>query len=546
MAAIKNSRDIFLQASTRSVPITFTISNTVKGYGTDIYVINTSSVIILSYTYSLGDTYSSSTLLATTGSSTYNWTTKVEGAYTIWCVAKDSTGNTSTPVSTSLLIVKPGTSILAANIVNNNIVLTWNLSVSDFAVDYYEIRYGNTWEDAAAILVGTTKATTYTIPARYLGSRIWWVAARNIAGTYSIPSSKNLNINKPSAVDINYFKISVVDNNALASWNPPNIGEGNLPIDYYEVKKGPVYDTAVSIGSNGNSSFTSIFESTGGTYTYWLTAVDTAGNLGVSISKSQYINQPPDYVLYNNLDIPSSIMPLTVGTYSNLFITSDNALLGPVATTQLWNTHYSSNNWTTPQNQIDAGYPIYSTPTVTTASYELIIDYVANVPPTIVTSTITSISIIGSVSNICTISYKLLSTDTWIVFPIGTTQLIPTAFRYIRVQYAFTAAAGSNLVKVTNINVKLAIKQRTDSGNWTYDSTKTDAENFRSFGYSFVAADTPIVQSSTVTTVNGVVTPLIPVVIYSGGTNPTGFSVRLYTPSGVATSGAYSWASRGY
>lgn len=534
MATIVNARDTYLRAGSRSTPLTLVINNIITGYGVDINVVNTSGTLITSYTYKLGNgtdnSWATATTLAIIGSSTYSWKAQTAGIYVIWCSGKDVNGNESTPVSTTITIAAPGLTTVQSVINGPNLKLTWTISQSDFVIDRYEIRYGNSWTDSAAVVVATTYSTTYTSRIDYLGSRIWWIAALNIAGTYSTPTSVNVTINKPSPVS--NIQASTVDNNALLSWTEPIISTGQLPIASYTVKRGTTYATSVIVGSNGNSNFTSVFEQMGDTYTYWVTATDTAGNDGIELSKLVTLSQPPDYVLRNNYN-----SPFTSGTSTNFYVES-GSLIGPVPLGQTWETHFNSNLWTTPQAQISAGYPIYATPSTTSGTYQEIIDYGTTIPSTVITTTITAEAIVGSVTNSCVLSWKLAAGDAWTVLPANTTALLPP-FRYVRVQYTFTAAAGTNLIKITALNIKLATKQRTDAGTTVYDSTKTDAQNFISFGYSFIYADTPIIQPN-----NAVA--LTPVVVYSGGTNPTGFSVRLYDRTGTPTSSSYSWSVRGY
>lgn len=534
MATIINARDTYLRAGSRSTPLTILLSNTINGYGVEINAVNTSSTLVSSYTYRLGNgtdnSWATSSLLAVTGSPTYNWQAQAAGIYTVWCSAKDVSGSESAPVSTTVTIAAPGFSTIQAVLNGPNLKLTWTISESDFAIDNYELRYGNSWTDPATVVVATTYSTTYTSRVDYLGPRLWWVAARTIAGTYGTPTGVNVTINKPNTVS--NIQASVVDNNALLSWAEPTIATGQLPIAFYTVKKGATYASSVVVGSNGNSNFTSIFEQSGGNYTYWVVATDTAGNEGTELSKLVNISQPPDYILRNNYN-----SPFTSGTAVNFYV-ENGSLIGPVDTAQTWTTHFNTRSWTTPDNQIAAGYPIYATPSITTGSYEEVLDYGNVIPSTVITCTLTAEAVVGTVTNTCVISWKLLNTDSWTVLPTGTTALLP-AFRYIRVQYAFVAAAGSNLIKITALNIKLAVKQRADAGTAVYDASKTDAQNFVTFSYAFIYADTPIIQANNATAIT-------PVVVYSGGTNPTGFSVRLYDRIGNPISSSYSWSVRGY
>ena len=276
MATTVNARDTYLESSSRSIPLTLILSSIITGYGVEINAVNTSSTLITTYTYRLGNgidnSWATSTLLGTFGSSNYTWKAQTAGIYTIWCIGTDINGAESIPVSTVVTISAPGYSTIQSVINGPDIKLTWTISQSDFVIDRYELRYGGSWNDASAVVVATTYSTTYTTRVDYLGSRVWWIAAKNIAGTYSIPTGVNIPINRPNVVS--NIQASVVDNNALLSWTAPSISTGQLPIAAYVVKKGTTYASSVIVGSNGNSNFTSIFEQTGGNYTYWVVGID--------------------------------------------------------------------------------------------------------------------------------------------------------------------------------------------------------------------------------------------------------------------------------
>lgn len=638
MAVTVNTRDLYLQSGSRSQSLSLIVNNTVNNLNIDIRVVNATGINLVQYVYKKGDgvlnSYATATTLQTTGSPQYTWTAQVAGIYVIWVVGIDINGNETAPVSTTVNISAPNISSISASLNGPNLKLDWAIATGDMAIDYYEIRYGTTW--IGATLVGTTKATTYTTRVDYSGStRVWWVAAKSLATTtpitYSDPVSKSVTINAPSAVVENTIKIEIVDNNALIKWEATTLGTGQLPIDYYQVRKGETFGSSTLVGSNGNSTFTSVFEQASGTYTYWIVGYDTAGVAGTAVSKSATISQPPDYVLRNNYNSTFT------GTSTNLYL-EQGYLVGPVNTTQTWSTHFvagaGSGSWATPGDQVSAGYPIYIAPNISTGTYEEIIDYGTNtvisttgtvgsitgsgpwtstisgmttttglavgsvitvtagsgtlyngvnyavvasivsstsitctttggttptagtitnitlsttIPSTVLTTTLSTATVSGGVTVTCVISHKMVAADAWTVLSAATSALLPT-FRYARVVFTLTPAStpGSNLIKLTGLNIKLSIKLRTDSGTGTYNNALTDAQNFKNFGYNFLSADTPIVQVTTLTSGLGTAVPLTPLVIYDGGSNPTGFSVRLYDRTGATQSGVYSWTVRGY
>ncbi len=525
MAYTKNNRNTSLSAINRLVPINIAISTSVKEYGINIIAINTSNTLLVGYEYRVGTSWATSVLIANTNSSSHTWTVQSAGIYTIWCAAIDIYGYYSVPANTVVVIAAPGYSSISGVVEGPNIKLDWTISASAFAIDSYEIRYGAAW--GTATYVGSSKATTYTVRVAYLGPLTWWVAAKDIAGNFSTPTAVNIPINSPSKV-LNIIA-DIIDNNVLLYWGAPVVGYGQVPIDQYEVRKGATWETGTLIGSNANSTFTSIFEQAAGEYSYWIAAIDTAGNYGEAVKLSAKVNQPPDYVLRNNYN--STLL----GTKVNFYL-DNGGLVGPVITSQLWSTHFSGNNWNTPADQVTAGYPIYATPGVTSGSYEEILDYGTNILSTIATSNITISNITGTVTNVCTLSWKLNIGDPWTVMSTGSNVVLLPVFRYLRVQYAFSCTGLNNLVRISSLNIKLDIKQRSDSGNAVAVVGGTQVN----FGYPFIYVDTPIVQPSSTTT------PLVPVVNYVGTVNPTNFTVRIFNLSGVEVGGAFSWAVKGY
>ena len=485
-------------------------------------------VTVVRYEYRSGPTWAGGALLEPSGGTSYLWKVQSAATYTVWVAAVDKFGNYSTPVSASCTVAGGTISGIVSTIVGANLTLTWAAVANSFSTAGYEIRYGATW--ALGTVIDFRQTTSYTESVKWGGSRTYWIAPLDVKGNYGTPSSIAVTVNVPSVPTAS--RSDVVDNNALLYWTAPVIGVGQLSVERYECRKGATFAGGTVIGSNGNSTFTSVFEQSSGTYTYWIAAVDTAGNIGTAVSIVAKINQPPDYVLSNNFDSALS------GTLVNLYASS-GVLLGPVLTTETWATHFSTRTYLTPADQVTAGFPIYADPSQTTGSYEEIVIYAADgssaLPSTVATATINSTTLSGTVTTTCTLSWRLLSTDVWTVLTAGATTALLPSFRQVRVHYDFACTAGANLIQINGLNLKLAIKSRTDSGTGTAIAGGTVV----TFAYAFISANTPIVQP------NGA-TPLVPVVIYAGGVNPTTFTVKLYNLAGTDVGGAFSWSARGY
>jgi Putative phage tail protein len=494
------------------------------GFGIRVTCAKSLEPDVVRYEYRQGASWATGAVLEAAGGTTYLWPVQAFGTYTFWVAPVDAFGNYGPAISAAITVAGGAIATISSAIVGEQLLLQWTSVPGSFAIAGYEVRFGATW--AGATVVDFRQTSSYAEAVKWGGARVYWIAAIDVKNNYGTPASLGVSVNLPGAVLAP--RAEVIDNNALLYWSPPAVATGQLPINRYEVRKGASWAAGTVVGSNGNSTFAAIFEQSAGNYVYWVSAVDTGGNIGAAVGIAASISQPPDYVLRSNYDSAMA------GTWVN-FYQAGAARIGPVDTTQTWLTHYSSNAWATPADQVAAGFPIYAEPSLASGSYEEIIDYGAAIPATIVTATLNSLLVAGTVGITCTLSWKLALGDAWTVLAAGTSNALIPPFRYVRVHYDFAGTAGANLLQINGLNVKLAIKARSDSGT----TTAAVGGSAVLFSYPFLSADTPLVQP-------GGTTPLIPVVIYAGTTNPTGFSVKLYNLSGTDVGGTFSWTVRGY
>lgn len=455
----------------------------------------------------------------------YLWKVQIKGSRIVRVKAIDTSGNYSlTEAVATVAISGPAATVGYYSFIGPDLVITWATPYSEFLVDLYEIRRGATY--ATSTFVDSTKALGLRIKADFGGTQNWYITGIDAAGNYGTPAVMPVTINLPG--NVLPARSEVIDNNALLYWSAPAISSSQLPIEKYEVRKGTTWAAGSVVGSNGNSTFAAVFEQVSGSYTYWISAVDSAGNYGTANAIFAQIAQPPDYVLHDNYD-----SPLT-GTWVNFYQDSPG-WVGPVDTSQTWATHYSGNSWATPEDQTTAGFVLYPEPSLTTGSYEEVIDYGALVPPTMVTANLYTVALDGSVVGTCTLAYKVNVGDAWTTLTAGLSAAVLPTFRYLKVRYDFAGAGGANLVRVVGINVKLSIKYRMDSG----EGTAAVGGTVVNFGYPFVDCNTPAVQPTGST-------PRIPVVIFVDVPNPTSFTVKIYSTAGVDVGGAFSWTARGF
>lgn len=373
-----------------------------------------------------------------------NWT----DARTFWVAAIDSNDNTGTAGSVVATVLAASAPVLSSAFAGENIVLTWGAVQGTMPTDAYEIRYGVTF--AAGTSLGTIKGTSFSTKAQWSGGRTFWVAAVDINGTTGAAGSTSAIVNAPTSVTVTQ---EVIDNNVLLKWGDAT---ATLPVDFYELRKGTTWGTAAFIGRI-SSRFSAIFESAAGTYTYWVAGYDVAGNLGAQSSVTAQVNQPPDYVL--QYDQNSTF----TGTKTNIATDLDGSQLMPVSTTETWQDHFTSRSWTSPQDQINAGFPIYAQPSQTSGSYEEVFDYGTVLAGTKITTTLTYDVVSGTPVVTPNISVRKLATDPWTDYA-GLASVFVTDFRYVKVRYDVSSTGGDDLIDIVGLNLRFDVKLKNDAG----------------------------------------------------------------------------------
>ena len=409
------------------------------------------------YELSIGDTYETSDFIGFMASTVYHQPPLAAGTHRFWLKTRDSSGNLSdNPAMVEVVVPAPSVVVFkdVPVIVGRDARLEWYTPATSFAIVGYDIRYGVSFELGEPL--GVILSTVYQEPAKWVGARTFWIAALDSAGNVGAIGSKEITVLAPNATTIT---AQIIDNNVLFYWLQ---ADRTLPIDVYELREGDTYETATVKGTK-QGLFTTLLETAAGVYKYWITGIDSAGNYGTPASISATVNAPPDYVL--RADIDSDFM----GTLSNAFL-ENASLVIPVDTAETFAQHFTTNSWATPQDQIDAGFPVYIQPTEASGYYEETIDYGTLLAGSKITVTPTYDAVNSPVVAI-TISVKELIGDAWTDY--SGAQVYATNFRYIKIRITVTSSGSDDFIRLNALNIRLDSKLRTITRSLNCLSTDT-------------------------------------------------------------------------
>lgn len=485
-----------------------------------------SSVLpIKEYEIRHGASFGAGTLVAVISALSYSAPVAWSGARQFWIVARTNTGLESAPAAITLTVDAPSAPAVASAFSGQNIVLTWTVPSASLAIARYEVRYGGSdW--ASATPLGFSDTTTFSVVGSWGGDRVFRVSAIDSAGNVGAMGVQTVTVNAPGPVTS--LTAQVVDNNVLLKWSPP--ATGSLPIANYEVRRGATWAGGSSIGLK-QGTFTSVFETASGSYTYWVAAYDTAGNVTATpVSITATVSQPPDYILVQDWN---STFP---GTLTNA-IKDGTAIVMPAITGRTFAEHFTDNSWDQPSDQISAGFPRYIQPTTTSnATYVEVFDYGASIPSANITVAAGFETIEGSI----TLTGKIeVSSDGSSYTPVADPgwSAFASTFRYVKVTVKAVGATNAAVGRLNTLNVRLDLKQITDAGGGACNSGDSGGTTFN-FNKTFLDIVSIVVQPLGTTVIDWVVD-------FTDAPNPTSFKVLLFNSAGTRISGNIFWEARG-
>lgn len=422
----------------------------------------------------------------------------------------------------------------SAVIVGDGVLLSWPAN-TDVDLYEYEIHVGGAnW--AASTYMANSLTTQLKVLPVAAGTTVWWIKAIDTSENYSVNALMASVTVSGAAVPV--VTQQVIDNNVLLYWTQPVSAQ---TIATYEIRRGATYAGATVIGTK-NGLFTTVFETVAGNFIYWVTAIDIAGNYGSPGSVAASVNQPPDYVLKTNLN------STFVGnvTLNNAELSGGTVVL-PVDLTETFAAHFTAHSWTSPADQITAGYPVFAQPALLSGYYEEWWDLGATLAASKLTLVLNRLIIAGAPVTTPTISVSNTSGITGYTDYVGVTSVYATFFRWVKIRIA-VASGLPDILQILGINVRIDAKLKNDAGSVACVSTDNSAAITGAAigGTTVLFTQTFSAITSITLTAQGTTVAYTPIYDFNGAANPVGFKVYLYNAAGARVSGTVSWSAKGY
>lgn len=474
-------------------------------------------VDLASYEVRQGTNWATGTVLGQAKTTTFNVGSVTSGQI-FWAAVLDTQGVYSAqPASVTPVVPQAAAPVVTAQFVGENGVITWTAPQSVLAVDHYLVSI-----DGGNTVLSTIKGTRYSAKALWVGTQNFSIAAVDINGTVGGWGGASLTVSLPSITSVTD---QVIDNDVMLRWQ---VAQGTLPIDHYVVLKGAVLAQAVALGQT-LGTFDTVFETAQGFQTYWVVPVDSAANVGTAGAITVYVSPPPDYELQYNLNSAWG------GTKTNITADTNGMMLAPVDTTTSYGAHFASNNWQSPQDQINAGLPLFIEPVPLSASYVEFIDYGQILPASNILVTLSAVTIIGTPAFTIDIAVSA-DNQTWQSYS-NTSSVYVSNFRYAKITLNITGTSGQDILQLNNLNIKYQVKQKTDGGS--VNCLASDANG------TPVEFNIPFLEVKSITLTPNATIACQAVYDFTPGPAPTGFSILLFDINGNRISGSVSWAARG-
>jgi hypothetical protein len=383
---------------------------------------------------------------------------------------------------------------------------------------FYEIREGryDDWENASFVV--RVSNTRVELPPRLVGQYTFLLKSYNVA---SEPSKEwsYVTVNISPIPDL-VVTAQVIDNNVLLDWTEP--------VHPFEIPSYRITRNGEDIGYV-SGSFAVYFENTAGIYRYGVRAVDIAGNQSNEYIVETYVSQPPDF------ELESTYISDFSGIKSNCFLNRPIILTAIVDIVETWTEHFEKHGWSSPQDQINAGWPYYAQPNLNDGYYEEVHDF-----GTLFAGVIISISYqIALISDTVLVQPMLSTSEDNITFTpyIETATLYSPSVRYIKFRLKFTGQDYNDLADISNVTLKIQVKRVMDSGR--VPVLASDVSGTEVFFHVMFRDIDSITLTPLSTTEQTAIYDFLDVL------DPRSFKILLFNKAGARIDGEVSWKARG-
>lgn len=485
-------------ASSRTITVTPTAVPPVTGGDSDFFLSSsTSAQVTLSWNpsspefglkhYSIyySDAYGTKTIYTNSQSIVLSADWLGERAFYIKAVDMRGVESTAYILPVTKLAPNPvAANNFSAQVIDNTVMLTWEApQETTLPISHYIVKSGKvvngvepTWASAEYDL-GRKDGAFTTVTELANGTYKYFIKTVDTDNVTSAETSRVCEVSEPPDFVFhgleNFIYSGGIATNAVVdkTGQEPEIVLPVHTTETYDEHFSRIRVSAVTV-SAGGSGYTvgTVVELSTGTSTYKTRIKVTSVSSGVVTGV--VILQPGIYTV-----APTGATTLVSGSGSGLTL------------------NVTSGTWASPQAQVDAGYPIFITPSLPTGSYTETIDFETVLASSKITLNYSSSynTAYPEPSIVTTIAVSPDNTN-WTIYE-GLSSVFATNFRYVRVTFTVTAEFSSNVVSIKGVSVLLNAKLLNDAG-MTYATSTDTLGTVANFNKEFIDVTSIVVSPS--------------------------------------------------
>lgn len=431
-----------------------------------------------------------------------------------------------------------------------SIALTWSMGTLSLPIVYFEVVHQ--WDILRPDGVLETHEEDYgrydvqslNVPAVSTGEHTFMVRAVDNSGNVGPWGSVDFTVKAPGVVTL--YDCRAVYNNVMLYFTEPSYTMFKIREYLVQEVEGEYSATVGTV----DALFFAEVKNIAGTYTYGITPVDIAGNLGARATVDVKVDSPPNLVLLHEWESVFN------GERTNLVLDGHGSMIGPVPVNETWSENIirsasavgKSSSTLTWEDKIAGGLETWLSPEIAVATYveEQNIGELLSAPTIDVTVTQKTLS--GSPEMSCKIEVSADGSE-WRVASENSTNVTTENVQFVRI----TLNWYGGLVQVQNIFISMNVKSVEDSGTiMCYAQDCFDDKGAFlpdelfgtrvNFNVPFIDVENDV-EVKPVSSNSG----LNPLVVFAEGasSHPTGFRVALLNSSGYPVDGEVFWYAKG-